>query len=97
MLRKRFIDYPQALVQHLQPMNSSRVSRQISLAQGPASDGKAIRSKQDAINAIKFAPIWNEVIKSLREEDLINNKYVLSSICTLVLIFLFTFDLSRFL
>jgi callose synthase len=74
MLRKRFIDYPQALVQHLQPMNSSRVSRQISLAQGPASDGKAIRSKQDAINAIKFAPIWNEVIKSLREEDLINNK-----------------------
>jgi hypothetical protein len=40
MLRKRFIDYPQALVQHLQPMNSSRVSRQISLAQGPATDGK---------------------------------------------------------
>jgi callose synthase len=40
MLRKRFIDYPQALVQRLQPMNSSRTSRQISLAEGAATDGK---------------------------------------------------------
>ncbi|CAM6036816.1 unnamed protein product [Sphagnum compactum] len=66
MLRKRFIDYPQALVQRLQPMNSSRLVHQTPLL--------AIKSKKNAINAIKFAPIWNEVIKSLREEDLINNK-----------------------
>jgi hypothetical protein len=31
MLRKRFIDYPQALVQHLQPMNSSRLVHQTPL------------------------------------------------------------------
>jgi callose synthase len=38
---------------------------------GAPAGSKAIKEKVDAI---KFAPIWNKVIKSLREEDLINNR-----------------------
>jgi hypothetical protein len=42
----------------------------------PADGGVPVGSKaiKEKVDAIKFAPIWNKVIKSLREEDLINNR-----------------------
>jgi callose synthase len=42
----------------------------------PADGGAQVGSKaiKEKVDAIKFAPIWNKVIMSLREEDLINNR-----------------------
>ncbi|CAK9227498.1 unnamed protein product [Sphagnum troendelagicum] len=73
MLRKRFASFPEVFVRHMQPPRlGSQMSSQMSPADGGAPVGsKAIKEKVDAI---KFAPIWNKVIKSLREEDLINNR-----------------------
>lgn len=33
---------------------------------------QAVKEKE---NAIRFAPLWNEIIACLREEDLISNRY----------------------
>jgi len=72
MLRKRFTNYPGAFVAHMQPSKLSRAPPPFSeVEEGVADRRKAITDKQDAI---RFLPIWNAVIKSLREEDLISNR-----------------------
>lgn len=71
MLRKRFPNYPAAFVKHmLPPIN--RFSSASSIQEPEPSTPKA--KKTNKRDAIRFQPIWNRVIKSLREEDLINNR-----------------------
>ncbi|KAG0631673.1 hypothetical protein M758_1G271400 [Ceratodon purpureus] len=73
MLRKRFLDCPEAFVKNLEPTRSNTVSaRQDSRRQDLSVDERrAIQTKDDAR---RFLPIWNAVISSLREEDLLNNR-----------------------
>jgi callose synthase len=37
------------------------------------SDG-VLQAPKPKVDAIRFAPLWNEIINALREEDLINNR-----------------------
>lgn len=75
MLRKRFLDCPEAFVKHMDPSrsNATPVRRQSfgSTAEPTIEEKKAIKDKDDAR---RFLPIWNEVIKSLRQEDLLSDR-----------------------
>ncbi|XP_024386368.1 callose synthase 9 isoform X2 [Physcomitrium patens] len=69
MLRSRFSSLPGAFVNNLFPSRSGAQSQMD--VNVPLSSVKPGNPKVDAI---RFAPLWNEVISSLREEDLINNR-----------------------
>jgi callose synthase len=64
-LRQRFTTFPEAFVKHMQPTKTSELPRSISMG------AEAVKEKE---NAIRFAPLWNEIIGCLREEDLISNR-----------------------
>ncbi|CAD5193134.1 callose synthase 10-like [Musa acuminata AAA Group] len=66
MFHKRFESFPEAFVKNLV---SSQMKRSIP-NRPPAQDSKDM----DRDFAAKFSPFWNEIIKSLREEDYINNR-----------------------
>jgi callose synthase len=70
MLRKRFPNYPAAYVKHMQPP----LNRLSSASPVHHSTSKLTKARPKKLDAIRFRPIWNKVIKSLREEDLINNR-----------------------
>jgi callose synthase len=70
MLRKRFPKYPGAYVKRMQPP-LNRFTSVYASEHDTSRSTKDLPKKQDAI---RFQPIWNNVIKSLREEDLINNR-----------------------
>ncbi|URD86786.1 callose synthase [Musa troglodytarum] len=66
MFHKRFESFPEAFVKNLV---SSQMKRSIP-NRLPAQDSKDM----DRDHAAKFSPFWNEIIKSLREEDYISNR-----------------------
>ncbi|KAJ7532009.1 hypothetical protein O6H91_14G068400 [Diphasiastrum complanatum] len=66
MLRRRFKSFPEAFVGTLLPSKSQATLRTVSLSNQAYSKEKT--------DASKFAPFWNELIVSLREEDFISNK-----------------------
>ncbi|KAG6551246.1 hypothetical protein Mapa_007172 [Marchantia paleacea] len=69
MLRSRFRSLPGAFNANLVP--ADKVARRgFSLARGY----KEVQPGKDRKEAAKFAQLWNEVITSFREEDLISNK-----------------------
>jgi callose synthase len=69
MLRARFSSLPGAFVKNLVPSRSGGHSQMdVNLPLG------AVKPGNPRVDAIRFAPLWNEVILSLREEDLINNR-----------------------
>ncbi|KAK9995555.1 hypothetical protein SO802_020241 [Lithocarpus litseifolius] len=63
MVHKRFESFPEALVKNLV---SSQAKRMPSNSEAPQDMNKAY--------AALFSPFWNEIIKSLREEDFISNR-----------------------
>lgn len=63
MVQKRFENFPEAFVQNL-------VSPQMKRIIPGSQDNEDIGKRNAAI----FSPFWNEIIKSLREEDYINNR-----------------------
>ncbi|XP_058086685.1 callose synthase 10 isoform X2 [Magnolia sinica] len=66
MVHKRFESFPEAFVKNLV---SSRARRMPS--ERPSGQGSQEMNK---IFAARFSPFWNEIIKSLREEDYISNR-----------------------
>jgi callose synthase len=72
MLRKRFSTFPQEMSRILVP---SRIqTQQLNRSQSQSTvSGQAGWSK-GKVDAFKFAPLWNEIITSLREEDYISNR-----------------------
>eukprot|EP01018_Ginkgo_biloba_P032191 Gb_22029 [translate_table: standard] len=66
MVHKRFESFPEAFVKNLQASNPIRLPSVATYAQAPEDTSKSY--------AAKFSPFWNEIIKSLREEDYITNR-----------------------
>ncbi|KAF6157565.1 hypothetical protein GIB67_004503 [Kingdonia uniflora] len=68
MVHKRFETFPEAFVKNLVSSQTRRApfERQSSEVQVPQEINKAY--------AATFSPFWNEIIKSLREEDFISNR-----------------------
>nr|XP_024357146.1 callose synthase 9-like isoform X3 [Physcomitrium patens] len=69
MLRSRFSSLPGAFVKNLVPSRGgchSQMDVNVPLS--------AVKPGNPKVDAIRFAPLWNEVVLSLREEDLINNR-----------------------
>ncbi|KAJ0968111.1 hypothetical protein J5N97_025028 [Dioscorea zingiberensis] len=66
MLRKRFETFPEAFVKNLISPQAKRFPHERQHAQEPYAMNK--------VYAAIFSPFWNEIIKSLREEDYINNR-----------------------
>ncbi|KAM0935660.1 putative 1,3-beta-glucan synthase [Dioscorea sansibarensis] len=66
MLQKRFENFPEAFVKNLISPQAKRIPQERQQAQEPSGINKAY--------AAFFSPFWNEIIKSLREEDYINNR-----------------------
>ncbi|KAH7668690.1 callose synthase protein [Dioscorea alata] len=67
MLQKRFETFPEAFVKNLiSPQAKKSIPQERQQAQEPSGMNKA--------DAAFFSPFWNEIIKSLREEDYINNR-----------------------
>ncbi|KAG0630756.1 hypothetical protein M758_1G201800 [Ceratodon purpureus] len=64
MLRTRFTSLPEAFTKQMQPHQHH----------GSQTLRDSVYLRKVKIDARHFAPIWNDVITSLREEDLINNK-----------------------
>jgi callose synthase len=65
MVHKRFESFPEAFVKNLvSPLTKRPFNRQ------PTQDAQ----DNDKVNAALFSPFWNEIIKSLREEDYISNR-----------------------
>uniref|UniRef100_A0A0E0L6W8 1,3-beta-glucan synthase n=1 Tax=Oryza punctata TaxID=4537 RepID=A0A0E0L6W8_ORYPU len=60
MLHKRFESFPEAFAKTLSPLRISN---------GPVAQGPEITKTHASI----FSPFWNDIIKSLREEDYISN------------------------
>ncbi|XP_004299187.1 PREDICTED: callose synthase 10 [Fragaria vesca subsp. vesca] len=67
MVHKRFESFPEAFVKNL--VSQSQKQRFPSNSQ-PSQDSQALNKTNAAI----FSPFWNEIIKSLREEDFISNR-----------------------
>ncbi|KAK9926738.1 hypothetical protein M0R45_023951 [Rubus argutus] len=67
MVHKRFESFPEAFVKNL--VSQSQKQRFPSNSQ-PSQDSHVLNKTNAAI----FSPFWNEIIKSLREEDLISNR-----------------------
>ncbi|XP_008788670.2 callose synthase 10 isoform X2 [Phoenix dactylifera] len=65
MLHKRFESFPEAFVKNL-VSSVTRIPQDRQFIQGSQDMNKAY--------AAKFSPFWNEIIKSLREEDFIGNR-----------------------
>ncbi|KAJ6805753.1 callose synthase 10-like [Iris pallida] len=66
MLHKRFESYPQAFVKNLVSPQTRRMAPNRQYAQESQDTNKA--------DAATFSPFWNDIIKSLREEDYISNR-----------------------
>lgn len=66
MVHKRFESFPEAFVRNLEPPIFNRLHSDATNAQASTETSK--------IYAGKFSPFWNEIIKSLREEDYITNR-----------------------
>lgn len=66
MVHKRFETFPEAFVTNLQPPMPNTHHSDYLNAQASTETNK--------FYAAKFSPFWNEIIKSLREEDYINNR-----------------------
>lgn len=69
MVHKRFESFPEAFVKNLVSSQAKRFPSDIQSAQ--LVQGSPEMNK---IFAAKFSPFWNEIIKSLREEDYISNR-----------------------
>ncbi|KAG6557982.1 hypothetical protein Mapa_000161 [Marchantia paleacea] len=68
MLRKRFSSFPEAFATNLV---SSRLGRG---EKNPGSSPAQVNWSMQKVHAFKFAPMWNEIINCLREEDYISKK-----------------------
>ncbi|XP_024969515.1 callose synthase 10 isoform X4 [Cynara cardunculus var. scolymus] len=66
MVRKRFESFPKAFVKQLLSVQANRIPI-IGHSYQDSEDN-------DKTYAAKFSPFWNEIIKSLREEDYISNR-----------------------
>ncbi|CAA6653832.1 unnamed protein product [Spirodela intermedia] len=66
MLHKRFESFPEAFTKNLVCPQMNRTTSNRHAPQGHEESKK--------IHAATFAPFWNEIIKSLREEDYISNR-----------------------
>ncbi|CAM6094411.1 unnamed protein product [Calypogeia fissa] len=69
MLRKRFSTFPGEMARTLVPsrIQTQQLNRSQSAASGQAGWSKA------KVDAFKFAPLWNEIVLSLRQEDYISD------------------------
>ncbi|PWA59606.1 glucan synthase-like 8 [Artemisia annua] len=67
MLHKRFDSFPEAFVKQLVSTQAKRMPINGQSFQGP-------EENNDKMYAAQFSPFWNEIIKSLREEDYISNR-----------------------
>ncbi|XP_024168978.1 callose synthase 10 [Rosa chinensis] len=67
MVHKRFESFPEAFVKNL--VSQSQKQRFPSNSE-PSQDSQVLNKT----NATIFSPFWNEIIKSLREEDFISNR-----------------------
>eukprot|EP01018_Ginkgo_biloba_P028898 Gb_01752 [translate_table: standard] len=65
-VHKRFEQFPEAFVKNLQATRTKRRGNEASFSQVSIEASKSY--------AAKFSPFWNEIIKSLREEDYITNR-----------------------
>ncbi|RID61679.1 hypothetical protein BRARA_E00810 [Brassica rapa] len=66
MVHKRFESFPEAFAKNL----VSPVVKRVSFGQHTSQDGQDMNKAYAAM----FSPFWNEIIKSLREEDYISNR-----------------------
>ncbi|KAF8390568.1 hypothetical protein HHK36_025095 [Tetracentron sinense] len=66
MVHKRFESFPEAFVKNLASPHTKRIPFDRQLSQ----DSQEMNKTYAAI----FSPFWNEIIKSLREEDFISNR-----------------------
>ncbi|CAL9235807.1 unnamed protein product [Arabidopsis halleri] len=66
MVHKRFESFPEAFAQNL----VSPVVKRVPLGQHASQDGQDMNKAYAAM----FSPFWNEIIKSLREEDYLSNR-----------------------
>ncbi|XP_010516914.1 PREDICTED: callose synthase 10 [Camelina sativa] len=66
MVHKRFESFPEAFAKNL----VSPVVKRVPLDQHASQDGQYMNKAYAAM----FSPFWNEIIKSLREEDYISNR-----------------------
>ncbi|KAL8123352.1 hypothetical protein AgCh_011353 [Apium graveolens] len=66
MVHKRFESFPEAFVKNLVSSNTKRMPFSRQTSQASEDTNKS--------NAALFSPFWNEIIKSLREEDYISNR-----------------------
>ncbi|EOA26452.1 hypothetical protein CARUB_v10022498mg [Capsella rubella] len=66
MVHKRFESFPEAFAQNL----VSPVVKRVPFDQHASQDGQSMNKAYAAM----FSPFWNEIIKSLREEDYISNR-----------------------
>lgn len=66
MLQKRFESFPEAFVKNLVSAQATRMPHPRQYAQESQDLNK--------VHASTFAPFWNEIIKSLREEDFVSNR-----------------------
>ncbi|KAG2241546.1 hypothetical protein Bca52824_096470, partial [Brassica carinata] len=66
MVHKRFESFPEAFAKNL----VSPVVKRVSFGQHASQDGQDMNKAYAAM----FSPFWNEIIKSLREEDYISNR-----------------------
>lgn len=68
MLRNQFENYPNEFVKNLEASKTPKMAR------GRQNVEEALRVSKEKANAVRFAPYWNEIIVSLREEDYISNR-----------------------
>ncbi|XP_047316862.1 callose synthase 10 [Impatiens glandulifera] len=66
MVHKRFDSFPEAFTKNLVSSQTKRIPFNLQTPQAPHDNNK--------IYAAIFSPFWNEIIKSLREEDFISNR-----------------------
>ncbi|KAK4760051.1 hypothetical protein SAY87_023182 [Trapa incisa] len=72
MLRSRFLSLPDAFNACLVPVEKVEALKRKSLKEKYFGKFKEIPSSKEK-EAVKFAQIWNKIISSFRDEDLINN------------------------
>ncbi|XP_043723776.1 callose synthase 10 isoform X2 [Telopea speciosissima] len=66
MVHKRFESFPEAFVKNLASSQTKRMPSDAQSSQVP--------QEMNKVYAAIFSPFWNEIIKSLREEDYISNR-----------------------
>ncbi|KAK9066428.1 hypothetical protein SSX86_013750 [Deinandra increscens subsp. villosa] len=67
MVHKRFESFPEAFVKQLVSSQAKKMPMSGQSFQSP-------EENNDKMYAAQFSPFWNEIIKSLREEDYISNR-----------------------